>query len=226
MSQGKDVQIQLALLIEEAEEIDENLMQRLAEIYQWIKDLKQGQIQAKRLLLAFLIQLIEDAETYLNIQENEVCLEEQTAVEQYWYGTLFPRWLKQPDPKFEYWKPKLKREDLPQDDKLLKQMAYCINQKPDGQTWRSFIADFSMATDLIVSYHQQKSLCIQLTTLSEEHQGEKYQEWQKTLQYWQIPRGLFLSYNPSKTDAVNRLVNTVFMNSDSCKDGQYKRFDA
>lgn len=226
MSQGKDVQIQLALLIEEAEEIDEQLTHRLAEVYHWIKDLKVGQIQAKRLLLAFLIQLIEDAETYLQIQENEVCLEEQTAVEQYWYGTLFPRWFKQPDPKFQHWKPKLKREDLPQDEAIIKRMADHINQKPDGQTWRSFIADFSMATDLIVSYHQQKSLCIQLTTLSEEHQENKYKEWQNTLQHWQISRGLFLSYNPSKTDALNRLVNTVLMNSDSCKDGQYKRFDA
>lgn len=226
MTQGKEVQIQLALLIEEAEEVDEKLTQRLAKVYQWIKNLKSGQIQAKRLLLAFLIQLIEDAETYLKIQENKVRLEEQTAVEQYWYGTLFPRWLKQPDPKFEHWKPKLKKEDLPQDDEFLKQMADCINQKPDGQTWRSFIADFSMATDLIVSYHQQKSLCVQVTTLSENHQEKKYHNWQETLQQWHIPRGLFLSYNPSKTDALNRLVNTVLMNSDSCPDGKYKRFDA
>jgi hypothetical protein len=226
MSRGEELRNQLALQMEAAEAVDENLAKRLVQVDRSIKHLKSGEITNKRLLAAFLIQLIEDAETHINILEHEISLENQTAVEQYWYGTLFPRWLQQDDPYFETWKQKLKKQDLPKDDDLLNRMVQQIHAK-NGHTWRSFIADFSMKTDLIVSsYYQQKSLCVQLTTLNEQYQEDKYNKWQETLQYWQIPRGLFLSYNPGKTNALNRLVNTALMNSDSCPDGKYKRFDA
>lgn len=223
---GKNIEIELTLMIEAAEEVDDDLTSRLVKIYDWIKQLKSGEIQSKPLLSSFLVQLIEDAQTYIDLLEGNTAWKELTTVEHYWYGTLFPRWFQQDDLKLRVWRQKLNKEYSLEDNETLKQIGQRIHEK-QGSTWRSFIADFSMATDLIASsYYQQRALCVQLTTLHPYHQQNKYQQWLETLKYWQIPRGLFLSYDPSNTNQLNRLVNTILMNSDSCPDGEYKQFDA
>jgi hypothetical protein len=81
-----------------------------------------------------------------------------------------------------------------------------------------------MATDLIVSSHQNKPLCIQVTSVSEEFHGQKYQKWENALQLWKIERGLFLSYNPQENDFVHQLVNVALYNSDHLADGKYINF--
>jgi len=214
--------------IKEAEKVqDENLKQRLTQFKdEFIQKYKKGEIQKRSLLRAFLVELENHAQVYLEIQKNEISFEDLTAVEQYWYGTLFPRWLQQDDPKFETWKQKIKQEDIPPDEEIIRAIAKDIYKNKKGNFLHSYIADLAMATDLIVSsYYKQKSLCIQLTTLNEQYQENKYNEWQKTLKYWHIFRGLFLSYNPSKMEYLpTRLANIALFQSNYCPDHEYKLY--
>jgi hypothetical protein len=81
-----------------------------------------------------------------------------------------------------------------------------------------------MATDLIVSNHNQQPLCIQVTSVSKELHQQKCQAWENTLRSWEIKRGLFLSYNPQDTNFVNQLVNIALYNSDYLAGGKYLNF--
>ncbi len=93
-----------------------------------------------------------------------------------------------------------------------------------GEIWQNYILDLSMATDVMISYNKRKPLCVQLTSLSDEYNQNKYQDWQKTLKNWGIDRGLFLSYNPNEKNFVNQLVNLATYNSDHLKTGTYLKF--
>lgn len=217
--QAKEIKDQLKSLIKEAEAIDPNLARRLDEINRWVKDLKPGSLTAKKFVMHFLQQIIRDAQIWLDLalcseQERQLYYQQMTAAESYWYGYLFPQWLNQSDPKFFLWKQKLMAGEFhPTDVDVLKSIAADIVRR-EGSFWQCYVADLSMATDIIVSNKQKKPLCIQITSLSDEFSHEKSDNWENTLQKWGIERGVFISYNPSVNHLVNQIVNIATYNSD------------
>jgi hypothetical protein len=216
--------------MKEASSIEPCLAKRLDEINRWVKDIKPGSLTAKKFVMAFLLEVIRDADVWLKLKGlsspelQDSAFEKMTPTEQYWYGYLFPQWLNSSDPKFYIWKQKLMSCEFSQaDDDILNSIAQTIESR-GGTVWRRYIADFSMATDLIVSYRQRKPLCLQVTTVSNNHSQKKYKNWQDTLQMWVIDRGLFLSYNPGKPDFLEQLVTITLHNSDFLPLGRYLQF--
>lgn len=228
--QAKEIKDQLKLLIEQAYSVDKNLAKKLEEINRWVKHIKPGSLTAKPFVLAFLLELITDSTIWLIIksspseEEQNAKFDQMTPNERYWYGYLFPKWINATDSKFYIWKQKLMAGEFNQvDDDIIKAIAQNIIQR-DGSVWQRYIADLSMATDLIVSSHQQKPLCIQVTSVSEEFNRQKYDYWQYTLHAWEIERGLFVSYNPKNANFVKQLVNIALYNSDYLSGGKYLKF--
>jgi hypothetical protein len=197
----QDVKPTIQRLISEAERLEPALANRLREIDKWIKDKPLGLLMRKKVLLNFLTEIIVDAELWLGLCE--LPLEEQeferhslSMVEQFWYFTLFPRWLNEPDPKLPKWKQEIlkdtcKRDDETQIVQIESSIKYC-----GGQIYRNMILDFSMATDLVVSGSLKQVLCVQLTISAKQNTEEKIRHWRETLNYWKIKRALFISFNP------------------------------
>lgn len=228
--QAKEIKDKLNLLIEQSSGIDPNLAKRLRDIHRWIRHIKLGTLTSKPIVVAFLLEVITDSRVWLAIKSlpseeaQELQFEQMTANERYWYGYLFPKWINATDTKFYIWKKKMMAGEFNQaDSDIIKYIAQDIVNR-EGDIWRRYIADLSMATDLIVSNHQHKPLCIQVTSLSEEFHNQKYQKWQNALQLWEIERGLFLSYNPRESDFIHQLVNVALYNSDHLSEGKYLNF--
>ncbi|MBD2248559.1 hypothetical protein [Nostoc sp. FACHB-888] len=229
--QAQEIKKQLRLLIEEASVIDLDLAKRLEEINRWVKDVKPGSLTAKRFVILFLQQIIQDAEVWLKLKSLPSEEEQQSALIvlnptlKYWYGYLFPKWLSENDPKFYIWKRKLMAGEFNQEDaQLIDSIANNI-KSCGGTIVLRYIADLSMATDIIVSSTQESPLYIQLTSVSEEFSQEKFDDWENTLIFWAIDRGLFLSYNPRASDFVNQIVNILLNNSDNLSIGSYLKFN-
>jgi len=227
--QGKDVQEQLKRLRQEAENIDPALAKRLDEINRWIKDIKPGTLTKKRVVMAFLLQMIADATLWLALktqfspEEQQAKLLQLSPPQRYWYSELFPRWLEEDDPKFYIWRQKLMAGAFNQaDEQVIQALAQAIRQQ-QGEFWQRYIADLSMATDLIVSHRQQKSLCTQITSLSVAYSQQKYIDWRTTLQSWRIERGLFVSYNPGVSDDIHQLATLALESSDTLEPGSYQK---
>ncbi|PLZ87798.1 hypothetical protein, partial [Fischerella thermalis] len=223
--QAQDIKQTLKSLIKEASTIDPSLAKRLEQIDSWVKDVKSGSLNGntKRFLRLFLEQIIKDSQIWLDIQalssqeEQEVYYTKMTATEKYWFRELFAKWLKENDPKFIIWRQKLMAGDFRQEDgDLLNSVVNSIEVR-GGTVIKRYIADLSMATDIIVSSRQDKALCIQLTSLANKYSQEKSDAWENTLRFWAIERGLFLNYNPGKNDFINKIVNLSLHNSDNLK---------
>ena len=228
---AQDIQDKLKSLISEATQIEPTLAIRLGEVDRWVKDVKPGALTHKKFVMAFLLQLVSDSEVWLAIKSlpsdaaQHAAFELMNPAERYWYGYLFPKWLSETDRKFYIWKKKLMAGEFnPADERILRSITAQIQQRADTSFIQRYIADFSMATDSIVSNHQQQPLCIQFTTLRDDFSEQKYQKWQQTLQNWGIDRGLFLSYNGSDTNFINQLVNIALYNSDNLPAGRYLKF--
>lgn len=228
--QAKEIKDKLKSLIKEAKSIDSNLARRLDEINRWVKDLKPGSLTAKKFVMLFLQQIIKDSQIWLDIkvldseEEKQAYYDEMTPTERYWYSQLFAKWLSENDQKFYIWRQKLMAGEFHQEDAdLIESIANSIKIR-GGTLIHSYVADLSMATDIIVSNRQQKALCIQLTSLSEEFLHLKSDDWENTLRFWGIERGLLLSYNPSATNFVNQIVNIVLYNSDNLRKDIYLKF--
>ncbi|MBD2440008.1 hypothetical protein [Nostoc sp. FACHB-110] len=228
--QAKEIKEQLKSLIEEASLVDPNLARKLHEINRWVKDIKLGSLTAKPLVLAFLLEVITDSTIWLMIKslpsqaEQQAKFAQMTANERYWYGYLFPKWINSTDAKFYIWKQKLMSGEFNQvDDDIIKSIAQDIVSR-EGSFWQRYIADLSMATDLIVSSRNNQPLCIQVTSVSEELSSQKYHDWKSTLNSWEIERGLFVSYNPKDANFINQLVNVALYNSDYLAEGKYLKF--
>lgn len=228
--QAKEIKDKLKLLIEQASSIDPNLARRLDEINRWVKNIKPGSLTAKPFVLAFLLEVITDSTIWLVIKslpseaEQKLKFAQMTPNERYWYSYLFPRWINATDSKFYVWKKKMMAGDFNQvDGDIIRAVAQNIVRR-EGNFWQRYIADLSMATDLIISSHQNKPLCIQVTSVGEEFNRQKYRDWQNTLQLWEIERGLFLSYNPGDGNFINQLVNMALYNSDYLANGKYLSF--
>jgi hypothetical protein len=228
--QAKEIKDKLKSLTEKASTIDPQLAKRLNEINRWVKYTRPGSLTAKPYVLGFLLEVITDSTIWLIIQSlpteaaRQAKFDQMTANERYWYGYLFPKWINSTDAKFYIWKKKMMAGEFNQlDDDIIKSIAQYIVSR-DGSVWQRYIADLSMATDLIVSNHQHKPLCIQVTSVSKEFHVQKYEKWQNALQMWEIERGLFLSYNPAENDFINQLVNVALYNSDHLAQGKYVNF--
>lgn len=228
--QGKQLKEKLRLLIYEATATDPVLLNRVTAIYRWVQDVKPGSLVAKKLLSAFLLQFISDATVWLTLQslddpiDRQVVLSSMTPTERYWYEILFPRWLQGNDTKFHTWKQKIMAgEFLATDADIVQAIAQTISQR-EGDFLQRYIADLSMATDLVVSRHDKQPLCVQITSVRPEFTEEKYEKWKQTLHLWQIDRGLFISYNPSSEDYLNQVVNLVLFNSDNLRSGHYLKY--
>lgn len=226
--QGKEIRERLKGLIQAAADIEPGLAKRLEEIDRWIKDLKPGELTAKRFVRVFLLQILVDGVTWLDIkaktsEEQQTALQQMLPTRRYWYGELFPRWIEENDPKFYIWRQKLMAGEFNQaDEKVIHSVAQAVSQQ-GGEFWHCYIADLSMATDLIVSHLQQQPLCTQLTSLSSEYSEQKYKKWKITLQSWRIDRGLFLSYNPGISGYTQRSANLALYNSDTLPSGTYQQ---
>ncbi|HLP87593.1 MAG TPA: hypothetical protein VK184_03170 [Nostocaceae cyanobacterium] len=228
--QAREIKDKLKSLIEQAAPIDVNLAKRLGEIYRWVRHIKPGSLTAKPFVLAFLLEVITDSTIWLiiksspSVAEQAAKFQQMTPNERYWYEYLFPKWINASDTKFYIWKKKLMAGEFNQlDNDIIKAIAQDIVRR-EGSFWQRYIADLSMATDLIVCYHCQKPLCVQITSVGEEWQQKKYQDWQNTLQLWEIERGLFCSYNPSENDFIQQLVNLSLYNSDHLAEGKFINF--
>ncbi|BAZ41751.1 hypothetical protein NIES4101_77190 [Calothrix sp. NIES-4101] len=229
--QAQEIKQRLQSLVQEASIIDPNLAKRLGEINRWVKNVKPGLLTAKPFLSLFLLQIILDADAWLKFKTLASADEQQAAINalnptvRYWYSDLFPKWLSEHDPKFYIWKQKLMAGEFShQDQNLIKSIAHNINQRNAGIVQR-YIADLSMATDIIISSQQEKPLCIQLTSLADEYSQQKVDDWKMSLRFWGVERGLFLSYNPNVDDFVNRIVNISLHNSDHLHNGIYLKFN-
>lgn len=228
--QAKEIKDKLRSLIEEADSIDPSLARRLEEINRWVKDIKTGSLTAKRFVLLFLQQIIRDSQILLVLktleseEERQLYYDRMTPTEKYWYGYLFPKWLNESDTKFYIWKKKLMAGEFYHEDAgIIKAIATEIIRR-QGTFWYGYIADLSMATDIIASSRLAKPLCIQLTTVSDEFSHEKSQHWENTMKNWGIERGLFLSFDPTDTNFVNQIVNVLLYNSDQLRTGVYLKF--
>ncbi|NEQ72032.1 MAG: hypothetical protein F6K23_02440 [Okeania sp. SIO2C9] len=225
--QAKEIKAQLKSLIQGASLVDSDLAKRLDEVNKWIKHLKPGTLTAKKFVMLFLRQLIKDSQIFLIIKsipkeiERESYYQKMTPTEQYWYKELFPKWLQEKDPKFYIWKQKLMSGKFTQEDREIIQAIANQIKLNQGTVLQRYIVDLSMATDIIVSGSQEKPLCIQLTSLSKKFAKDKVEKWQHTLVFWEIDRGLFLSYNPGKKYFKNELVKTILDNSDNLQKGNY-----
>ncbi len=229
--QAQEIKERLQSLVQEASIIEPKLARRLEEINRWVKNVKPGSLTAKPLLSLFLLQIILDADAWLKFQALASKEEQQDAINalnptvRYWYSDLFPKWLSEYDPKFYIWKQKLMAgEFCHQDNNLIKSIAHSIN-KQNGSIVQRYIADLSMATDIIVCNRQDKPLCIQFTSLADEYSQQKLDDWKASLRFWGVERGLFLSYNPNVDDFVNRIVNISLHNSDHLHIGIYLKFN-
>ncbi|MBD2667424.1 hypothetical protein B6N60_00345 [Richelia sinica FACHB-800] len=225
----QEIKEQLKLLIEATSTIDPRLAIRLNQIHNWIKDLKPGKLISKRFVILFLLEILTDADAWIKFQSLPSDIEKQSALDtlsptlKYWYGDLFPRWLNQEDKKFYMWRRELMAGNFNQEDAPLIDSISKMIKQDDGTVVKRYIADLSMATDIIVSGSQNKPLCVQVTSLAEEFLPDKFTHWQDTLIFWQIERGLFLSYNPKHQDFVNQIVKTALDNSNHLNSGSYHR---
>jgi len=227
--QAKEIKALLKSLTREASLVEPSLATRLEQINRWIKNLKPGSLTAKKFVLLFLRQMLNDSQVFLAIQslsspeERELYYQQMKPTERYWFEDLFPKWLREKDPKFYIWRQKLMSGEFGQEDKeLLEEIVNNISLSK-GTVVQRYIADLSMATDLIVSGSLERSLCIQLTSVSRKFSKKKSKNWEDTLRMWRIDRGLFLSYNPGKADFVKGVVEIVLKKSNKLNLGSYKK---
>ncbi len=227
--QAREIEPKLKQLSRLAWSTEPALAQRLDQVRHWIKDIKPGLLTQKGVLVGFLLELIKDGEFWLELQsltneERQVFLKHLPTPVRYWYEYLFPKWLNENDHKFYIWKQKLRTREFSQEDaELIESIAHQI-QSRNGCVVHRYIADLSMATDVIVSSNTGPPLCVQLTTMSGELCNHKYKEWKNTLQQWKIRRGIFVSYNPGLDRSVIQLVNLVLHNSKHLKEAKYIKF--
>jgi hypothetical protein len=212
----------LAQLVQEAQTVEPHLAQKLAVLTKWIKDKKDGLLMSKPYVLDLLGEVILDARLWLVLKplsqqdrQNLYLSQNFSVTQQYWLEVLFPRWFNDEDPKFPNWRRAVMDGNFKRDDEqILRGISREIEQRGGSFLWKHLL-DLSMATDLLASGQEETALCVQLTTLSEIYLGSKKREWGETLTYWNVNRGLLLSYNPSENALITRLVTVILSYSDT-----------
>lgn len=217
---------ELDSVIAAAETLEPQLAERLRWFSRWIKDKKPGLLTKKPLVMDFLIELMQDAKLWLKLKDfnpderTEFFQQaELTPTEQYWYEILFPAWFGKSDPKMITWAKKLMAEEYPRSDQSLLERLIQEISRQRGTSFDSYILDLAMATDLLISGTRSQPIALQLTTNSPSLLGQKQTEWEKTLMYWGIVRGVLFSYDPRH--AIDRAVSSLLVQSDSVAEGCY-----
>ncbi len=229
--QAKDIKPLLDSLIVETEIVDKALASRLRQIKTWIKNTKPGSLSKKRELIFFLRELIEDVEIWLALKEldtisRQLALKELTPTERYWFTDLFPKWFKQIDPKLSIWKKELMAGNFKSKDREVLNIISEKIKKRNGSITVRYICDLSMATDLIASGIENQPLSVQLTITNEYLLEKKKTNWRDTLNYWNIQRAIFISYNPlskteNKLEVINRLCDNILDKANTLPDSCY-----
>ena len=145
--QAKEIKHKLKFLAREALVVDPDLATRLEEINRWVKNVKSGSLTAKKLVILFLLEIIDDAEVWFKFKSFSSPVEQQSALNalnpalKYWYGELFPKWLKETDPNFYIWKQKfMSGEFLQEHEGLLERVSNKIRNR-GGYVVRGYIVD-------------------------------------------------------------------------------------
>lgn len=198
----EEIRFELNMLIKEAQSVAPKLSERLDEMRRWIGQKKAGLLIRKRQVMQLLAELVDDATFWLALQslseeDTEAELAQLSLSERYWYEYLFPAWFNENDPKLPNWKKKLMADEFGASDAAFIEQVCLEIEKGSGDTVNPYIADLSMATDLIASRTKKLVLCVQLTTVRDSLAVDKQRDWETTLRHWGIQRGLFLSFNPS-----------------------------
>lgn len=220
------VRAELNSIITEAESLEPLLANRLRQFLRWIKDKKDGLLTNKRLVLSLIIEIIQDAKLWIEIQDlnseeradfyNEAGF---TSSEKYWYETLFPEWFMNQDPKLSIWTKKLMADEFPRSDqKIMDEFIWEFNRLRQPALYR-YILDLSMATDLVISYNSGEPLAVQMTSSNPDLLGQKQSEWEKTLVYWKVPRGVLFSHYTSHR--VGKSVEILLKHADTLENGCY-----
>jgi hypothetical protein len=223
---ASQMKVQLNELIAQAELVEPDLANRIKELKRWIAKKKDGLLDSKPYVLDILQEIILDSRFWLiitplsSIERLEIYQESNISLaKQYWFDVLFPTWLHEHDPQSPIWKQKIMAGEFRNTDNAsIMQMERAITAH-QGSVVRRYVLDLSMATDLLIAGDQQP-LCIQLTSLSAEWLPEKVGKWQETLMYWQILRGLMLSYAMVNTD-YRSLAKVALRHSDTLASGSY-----
>lgn len=219
----------LDTVIEEATGIEPLLATRLRDFKKWIAQKKDGLLTSKTQVLDLLTEIILDSEFWLNLaslspderqrfyQENQI-----TAAEKFWFDELFPSWFTERDPQSPIWKQKIMAGEFSKNDEpVITTLQDEIEKLSGSSLWR-YLLDLSMATDLVVSGNLEKTLSVQLTTLSGKWLNQKEIDWQEVLIYWQIKRGLLVSYSPRNLNYRN-LAREILQESDDLPDNGYNK---
>ncbi|WP_375514658.1 hypothetical protein [uncultured Nostoc sp.] len=196
----------------------------------WIAQKKPGQLVSKKHVMLLLKELIDDATFWLDIQlipqeDKEALLSSVTPIERYWYEYLFPLWINEPDPKKDTWKKELMAGKFQGNDTLLVEKICDAIESLGGNTFHCYIADLSMATDLLTSGITNLPLCVQITSIRDTLSESKQQNWLDTLQHWRIDRGLFVNYNPTVPQIESRIGLEAFRCSDQISKKCYCKID-
>ena len=226
MQNPDEIKIRLDNLIQEAKPVFPRLASRLDEMRRWIIQKKPGLLMRKKHVILLLAELVEDTTFWLSVQslpddDRDTLLSELSPAEQYWYKDLFPSWFNEEDPKLAVWKQNLMSDNFDADDAdCIKKICRYIDSS-GGCTHNPYIADLSMATDLIVSGSKDVVLCVQVTSVQGTFCDDKCHKWKSTLQYWGIRRGLFVSFNTSRTHLYRDVAQTVLRDSDQLPERCY-----
>ncbi|MEH2376660.1 hypothetical protein [Nostoc sp.] len=225
-----EIRSNLVRLIQDSQDTYPNLALRLREMSRWIADKKSGQLVSKKHVMLLLEEFIKDATFWLELQlipkEDKVAeLSSLTPIEMYWYEYLFPLWIDERDPKKETWKKELMAGKFQGNDTFLVDKICQVIVFLGGDTFHSYIADLSMATDLFASGLNNLPLSVQITTIQGTLSQPKQQKWLDTLQYWGIDRGLFVSYNPTVHEIESRIGQEAFHCSDEIPKNCYSKID-
>lgn len=228
MSTPKEIKSRLNQLILDSQTTAPKLSERLVEMNRWIARKKDGLLMRKRHVMQLLAELVEYATFWLEVEslsseDKDFVLAQLSPAEQYWYQRLFPAWFNEPDPKSIVWKQKLMADEFGRSDHTLIQKICWVIAAHNGGTFNPYIADLSMATDLIAFGTKELVLCVQLTTVRDSLCADKYSEWESTLKYWQIRRGLFLSFNPARVKVHTAIGQCVIQHSDQLQNQCYCR---
>ena len=219
---AREIRARLDGLIVQADKIEPNLAKRLIDLRKWIKEKKDGCLNSKPYVLDLLTEVVLDATFWLalnplNATQRQIIYTEMNSspAQQYWFDALFPQWLNERDPKLPIWKQEVMAGNFNRDDEII---IRSISQKIEalgGSCLWNHILDLSMATDLVTTGILKSPLCVQLTTVSGVHLTQKYENWQKALIYWNIKRGLLISYNYMRPNHVTILADLILNCSDN-----------
>ena len=223
---ASQIKIEFDSVIAHADTTEPQLAERLRQLSRWIKNTKPGSLTKKKLVLNLLIEVLQDAKTWLKVKdldyEEKIAYyreAELTPPELYWYETLFPTWFHISDPKLAIWTKKLMAEEFSSIDSADILGFVREFENLGAPAFYRYILDLSMATDILVSGSSSRSLAVQLTKSNPQVLSEKQNNWKETLRYWSIKRGVLFSQSPSHP--IHKSASSLLRLSDSLDEGCY-----